>query len=145
MKIRSSIIAVSGLVVLAAYGSLSAQPIYHMVTGERPIEKVADIGGEHVMPKYGRPCGEYFLFYDSGDRRSLAFKIAVTAKDRDTSEGSRFIDTKFVTVKVDDQKKVPTARYIKPGIFVGTDPELLIRISRQDYEAAECLRGVGTR
>jgi hypothetical protein len=144
MSIGLPMIAVSGLLLLTACGNLSAQPIFHMVTEERPIEKVADIDGQHMMPQYGRPCGEYFLIKDTGDRRSLTFKIVLTEKDQmDTYKGLRKLDMKFVKVKLDDRKKVPTAKYLKLDLFVGgEDPELLIRISRRDYEAAECLHSL---
>ena len=145
MNIRVSITVLS-LALLGAHSSLSAQRPHRPFSGERGIEMVGDIAEKDLISKMGEPCGEYFLFEEIGDQQVLTFKVPVTKKEERVATNSLLrININLIVIELDDEKVVPTAKYLRTGLEPGeSGPKLMIRISRRDYEAAECLPRPGT-
>ena len=144
MSIRIPITVLS-LALLVAYSSLSAQPIYRPFSGERGIEMVRDIAEKELISRMGEPCGEYFLFEEIGEQKVLTFKVPITKREeREATNSLVRVDIRLIVIELDDEKIVPTAEYERSGLEPGERGKLMIRISRRDYEGAECLPRKGT-
>ena len=144
MSIRVPITVLS-LALLVAHSSLSAQRPHRPFSGERGIEMVRDIAEKDLISRMGEPCGEYFLFEEIGDQKVLTFKVPITKKEeRGATYSLVRIDISLIVIELDDEKIVPTAKYLKTGVEPGERPKLMIRISSRDYEAAGCLPRTGT-
>ena len=126
-----SVIASLWFVVLS--GGLSPQPLRNPHTGERPLLELTQWLDEDHLTDKGKPCGKYFMYQMVQNRAYVTLKLPVTeAEERRVMLSLIGVDIRSIQIKLDDEKRVPTAEWASPkkgSLFLG---ELLIRISTQD-------------
>ena len=108
--------------------------------GEREIRKIIEIADKALVANNGVPCGEYFLYQEAADLKVLTFQVPISEQEQKSGKSTfEFIDTRRINIKLDDNKKAPTAEYTQNKGESPAKVRLMIRISRSDYKAAACL------
>ena len=131
-----------GALLFAFYGSVSAQDIFISFTGEREIRKITDIKNEVPETiKRSIPCGDYFLYQVNKDgngklQKIINFKVPRIDTDIPGTNDGVMIVLSLVKIKLDDAVKIPTARW---SIKKQQKPQMIIRISKRNYQAANCI------
>jgi hypothetical protein len=134
MQIRVAI-----LMLLVLPGKLAAQPIFLRYRGEKKLVDLSQWSKDEKAKK-GDPCGKYFLYEVIRDRQLVTAKVPLTeAEDRNGFVGLNRVDRQAIQIQLDDEKRAPTAEWVWPQKDFAAGAKMLIRISRQDYDAAPCL------
>lgn len=108
--------------------------------GEREIRKINKTADKDAVANNRVPCGEYFLYQEVADQKVLTFQVPISEQEQRSGKATfEFIDTRRINIKLDDNKKVPTAEYIQTAGKSTAKVRMTIRISRSDYQAAVCL------
>ncbi len=120
-----------------------AQPIHVPFKGEKEIIKINDIkenlkrlgvNGNGYIDRLGNKCGDYFLYQKIRDQKIISFGVLITKDEHSSGVAPiEVIGKPHLMIKVDDNAKVPTARYWD------NYPFMIIRISSKDYKEAACL------
>jgi len=131
-----------GALLFAFYGSVSAQDIFISFTGEREIRKITDIKNEVPETiKRSIPCRDYFLYQANKDgngklQKIIIFNVSLIDIDIPGTNDGVMIVLSLVKIKLDDAVKIPTARW---SIKKQQKPQMIIRISKRNYQAANCI------
>ena len=127
------------LLFFAFYGASAAQSIFLPFKGQRELKKVKNMKTD--LSRVGKPCGDYFTYEAVRDQRVLSFEVSLPAEEERTAVLSFYrLDLRLIRFKTDDGAKIPTAEFSSPlgGTMAGR-PQLIVRISKNDYKAANCL------
>jgi hypothetical protein len=131
------------LAIFIFYGAASAQFIFIPFEGEWQLATIEDMKKENVdVSKLGKPCGKYFLYEeafgsDNSVQKILTFKVSISKEEKKRGAESLVRSgLKILGFEFNDELKSPTAAWKKGDAGKG---KMILRISRADYEAAECL------
>jgi len=115
-------------------------PTVLVFKGERKIRKIKEIADKELVANNGVPCGEYFLYQEVADQKVLTFQVPISEQEQRSGKSTfEFIDMRRINLRLDDNKKAPTAEYLSSAAEPAAKLRLMIRISRKDYKAAACL------
>ena len=131
-----------GILLFAFQVVVYAQPIHVPFKGEKEIIKIKDINEDlkrlginenGYIDRIGNKCGDYFLYQKIRDQKIISFGVFIT-KDEYSSGVNPIerIGKSLLMIKLDDNAKVPTARY-------SSNNQMIIRISNNHYKEATCL------
>jgi hypothetical protein len=120
-----------------------AQPIHVPFKGEKEIIKIEDIKEDlkrlgvnenGYIDRLGIKCGDYFLYQKIRDQKIISFGVLTTKDEHSCGVAPiEVIGKSHLMIKLDDNAKVPTARYSN------NYPFMIIRISNKDYKEGACL------
>ncbi|MBA3601855.1 MAG: hypothetical protein H0W45_11615 [Acidobacteria bacterium] len=131
-----------GLLFFAFQVLVYAQPMIVPFKREKEVIKIKDINEDlkrlginenGYIDRIGNKCGDYFLYQEIRDQKIISFGVLIT-KDEYSSGVTPIerIGKSLLMIKLDDNAKVPTARY-------SGNNQMIIRISNKDYKEAACL------
>ena len=123
---------------------VSAQYLFNPFKGEKKIMKLKaiEIGimeWAKKNPRY-KFCGDYFWYEEYGENgKVINFRPTLARNDGENYEPASMLEfwerKKNVAIQLDDNAKVPTARWhLSYGSYT-----MIIRISNKDYKEAKCL------
>ena len=130
---------VAGLMLVVLSANLVSQPIFVPHKGEKTLLELSTWSAAEIAHK-GEPCGKYFLYQLVRDQDVVTLKVPLTEKEERLATNSLIrADMRTVLIRLDDEKRVPTAEWVFPGKESPFLRRVLIRISSQDLAAAGCL------
>ncbi len=129
-----------GLLLFVLFSSVSAQPIFISPPAGRTLMNLNDLKKEELdVTKFGKPCGDYFLFEiiaNNDGAYDEIISLDETRANGDRPGTSYFFRFKrdSISVKLDDKVKIPTAEWSFKG-----RQQIIIMMSVKDYLQADCL------
>jgi hypothetical protein len=131
--------SIASFMLLVLAGSLAPQPIFIGHKGEKRLIEVSKWSDEEIANK-GAPCGKYFLYQRIPNQDLVTLKVLLTEKEERVATVSLIgNDMRAVSIRLDNEKRIPTAEWVVPPKESWFNRQLLIRISGQDYVSAPCL------
>ena len=130
------------VLLFAFYPSVKAQNPLIPFSGEREVINLAEIKTKSSnLIKGSRRCGDYFLYRASKNSRGnvskeiLTFRVSLPKRKNETND-IQAVSKKLLAFKSEEQKRKPTAEW---DLSDKDKPQMIIRISSKDFEAAPCL------
>jgi hypothetical protein len=131
--------SIASFMLLVLAGNLAPQPIFIQHEGEKLLIEVSEWSDKETADK-GEPCGKYFLYQRIPNQDVVTLKVLLTEKEERAATVSLIrTNMRAVSIRLDNEKRTPTAEWAVPAKDSWFNRQLLIRISRQDYVSAPCL------